>query len=175
MGKEISDHERELFRNSIGYIQPIRHDKISIKKSPKKLIHSKPEIKPILKRDFHHTSEQLGFDDHLAFTRHGVQPQQLKRLRQGKLYCEAECDLHGLSTQQAEEYLEHFIADALKHSLRCIRIVHGKGFRSERGHPVLKNMVNYFLQQLPDVLAFYSSQPKDGGLGAAYVLLRSQK
>ncbi|HET8706021.1 MAG TPA: Smr/MutS family protein, partial [Pseudomonadales bacterium] len=41
--------------------------------------------------------------------------------------------------------------------------------------PILKSSVNHWLRQLPQVLAFCSAQPKDGGLGAVYVLVKLQR
>ena len=53
----------------------------------------------------------------------------------------------------------------------CVRIVHGKGHRSDFG-PVLKRMVDRLLRQLDDVLAFCSARQMDGGTGAVMVLLK---
>ena len=57
--------------------------------------------------------------------------------------------------------------------LRCAHIIHGKGYRSGERQPVLKRKVNYWLRLRPDVLAFCSATPRDGGTGAVYVLLRN--
>ncbi|EXJ09223.1 Smr domain protein [Nitrincola nitratireducens] len=40
---------------------------------------------------------------------------------------------------------------------------------------MIKSCVNDWLQQIPQVLAFTSAQPKDGGTGAVYVLLKRNK
>lgn len=53
-----------------------------------------------------------------------------------------------------------------------VKIVHGKG--AHTGQTLLKTYVNGWLPQLPDVLAFVSALPRDGGAGAVYVLLRRQ-
>ena len=52
----------------------------------------------------------------------------------------------------------------------CVRIVHGKGLRSE-GAPVLKMLVDRVLRHCGDVLAFASAPPNQGGSGAVLVLL----
>jgi DNA-nicking Smr family endonuclease len=54
-----------------------------------------------------------------------------------------------------------------------VRIVHGKGKRSGNRGPVLKHLVNHWLQRMDAVLAFGSARAVDGGSGAVYVLLRS--
>ena len=50
--------------------------------------------------------------------------------------------------------------------------MHGKGLRSGPAGPVLKNSVQHWLSQWDEVLAFVSAQPRDGGSGALYVLLK---
>jgi DNA-nicking Smr family endonuclease len=57
--------------------------------------------------------------------------------------------------------------------VRCVRVIHGKGLRSNERLPVLKNLVSHLLRQIPAVMAFVSARQNDGGTGATYVLLRS--
>ncbi len=54
-----------------------------------------------------------------------------------------------------------------------MRIIHGKGYRSGARGPLLKIAVNLWLRRHPDVMAFTSARPIDGGTGAVYVLLRA--
>jgi len=56
-----------------------------------------------------------------------------------------------------------------------VRIIHGKGYGSREQAPVLKNSLNSWLRQHPDVLAFSSTRPEHGGTGAVHVLLRSRR
>jgi DNA-nicking Smr family endonuclease len=58
--------------------------------------------------------------------------------------------------------------------MSCVRVIHGKGRRSGPRGPVLKNVVNQWLQRNGDVLAFGSARSIDGGSGAVYVLLRTR-
>jgi len=51
--------------------------------------------------------------------------------------------------------------------------VHGKGYRSGARGPILKVAVDTWLRRHPDVMAFTSARPIDGGTGAVYVLLRA--
>jgi DNA-nicking Smr family endonuclease len=54
-------------------------------------------------------------------------------------------------------------------------VIHGKAFSQSGQQPVLKSYVNDWLRQLPQVLAFCSAQPKDGGSGALYILIKQIK
>jgi DNA-nicking Smr family endonuclease len=110
--------------------------------------------------------------DPLSFRRSGVRDQTLRQLRRGRFPVEDELDLHGLSQSAARDHLVEFVAESSLMGLRCIRIVHGKGYRSGARGPVLKIAVNTWLRRHPDVLAFTSARAIDGGTGAVYVLLR---
>jgi DNA-nicking Smr family endonuclease len=110
--------------------------------------------------------------DPLSFRRPGVRDQTLRHLRRGRYPVEDELDLHGLSQAAARDYLSEFIAASRNAGLRCVRVVHGKGYRSGARGPVLKIAVNTWLKRHADVLAFTSARVIDGGTGAVYVLLR---
>lgn len=109
----------------------------------------------------------------LSFQRAGVRIQVMRRLRRGLYPIEGELDLHGLSQTAARDRLADFIARSRDGGRRCVRIIHGKGYRSGARGPVLKTAVNLWLRRHPDVMAFVSARPIDGGGGAMYVLLRA--
>lgn len=44
--------------------------------------------------------------------------------------------------------------------------------RGIQGAPCNKNLLNRWLPQMNEVIAFHSALPKDGGSGAIYVLLK---
>jgi len=108
----------------------------------------------------------------LSFQRAGVRIQVVRRLRRGLYPIEDELDLHGLSQAAARDRLADFIARSRDAGHRCVRIIHGKGYRSGARGPILKAAVNLWLRRHSDVLAFVSARPIDGGSGALYVLLR---
>jgi DNA-nicking Smr family endonuclease len=110
--------------------------------------------------------------DPLSFRRPGVRDQTLRQLRRGRFPVEDELDLHGLNQAAARDQLAGFIASSRHAGLRCVRVVHGKGYRSGARGPVLKIAVNTWLKRHADVLAFTSARAIDGGTGAVYVLLR---
>ncbi|MGB6355269.1 MAG: Smr/MutS family protein [Steroidobacteraceae bacterium] len=109
----------------------------------------------------------------LSFQRAGVRTQVMRRLRRGLYPIDDELDLHGLTQSAARNHLADFIARSRDSGLRCIRIIHGKGYRSGAGGPVLKTAVNLWLRRHSDVMAFVSARAIDGGAGAVYVLLRA--
>jgi DNA-nicking Smr family endonuclease len=116
--------------------------------------------------------EPLSAGDALSFRRPGVRSLVMRRLRRGLYPVEDELDLHGLNQTAARDSLAEFIAANRDAGHRCVRIVHGKGYRSGARGPVLKIAVNSWLKRHGDVLAFTSARTIDGGTGAVYVLLR---
>ncbi|MGF1610627.1 MAG: Smr/MutS family protein [Kiloniellales bacterium] len=107
----------------------------------------------------------------------GVARSQAERLRRGRLPIEARLDLHGYSQEQAHRALNDFLARAQDRGKRCVLVVTGKGTTKEEGG-VLRRMVPQWLNQPPNrerILAFDQAQPKDGGLGALYVLLKRRR
>jgi DNA-nicking Smr family endonuclease len=108
----------------------------------------------------------------LSFHRAGVRVQVMRRLRRGLYPAEDELDLHGLTQTAARDSLADFIARSRDSGRRCVRIIHGKGYRSGARGPVLKTAVDLWLRRHTDVMAFTSARAIDGGTGAVYVLLR---
>ncbi|MDF3030897.1 MAG: mismatch repair protein MutS [Moraxellaceae bacterium] len=112
-------------------------------------------------------------EESLAFARNGVQQRVMQKLRQGQPHWQAAVDLHGCSVDEARDAVLTLLRDARQEGLQAVKIVHGKGLM--QGQPLLKTCVNGWLRQLPDVLAFASALPRDGGTGAVYVLLKRKR
>jgi DNA-nicking Smr family endonuclease len=108
----------------------------------------------------------------LSFQRAGVRIQEMRKLRRGLYPAEDELDLHGLTQAVARDQLADFIVASRDVGHRCVRVIHGKGYRSGSRGAVLKTAVDLWLRRHLDVLAFASAKPIDGGTGALYVLLR---
>lgn len=108
------------------------------------------------------------------YHRPGVQQGLLRKLRRGQFPLEDELDLHGLTLTQARARLAAFLARAGGQRLRCVRVIHGKGFSSPGMRPVLKPQVRYWLRQDERVLAYAAAPAHAGGGGALYVLLRAR-
>ena len=132
------------------------------------------EAMPLIgEQALHTTGAAMTGDEALSFQRAGVRIQTLRRLRRGLYPVENELDLHGFSQAAARQQLADFIAQSRDAGCRCVRIVHGKGYRSGARGPVLKAAVNLWLRRHLDVMAFVSARAIDGGSGAVYVLLRA--
>jgi len=174
MRKPLHKSEAKLFRESVGDAEPIETDRAEpFRRRPPPL----PIVQPAMLRERGAgavlSEAEVETGDFLLFSRPGVQKRLLADLQRGHINVDLELDLHGLTSAYAEQVLEEFLRDCSRRSIRCARIIHGKGSRSEDRQPVLKRKVNYWLRLYEEVLAFCSATRRDGGTGAAYVLLRN--
>ena len=107
----------------------------------------------------------------------GVDRRTAERLKRGRLSIDARLDLHGLTQAEAHRALNAFIAASFEAGRRCLLVITGKGLGREDGG-VLRSKVPHWLNQSPNrarVLAFDYAQPRDGGTGALYVMLRRRR
>ncbi len=165
--------DTDLFKEAMGGVDPIKPDNKVKHKSERKKVRLKhqPQDNYSLKDVFSDAPVE-DCPDQLSFSRSGVQPSTLKKLRQGKLAIDNEIDLHGMTVNEARVYLLDFLGECKVDGSRVLLIVHGKGYSSPGAKPVIKPMVNRWLREVSSVLAFCSAKPPDGGTGAVYVLLK---
>ena len=107
----------------------------------------------------------------------GIDKRTVQRLRRGQLAIEATLDLHGLTQAKAHARLDDFLAGAQDRGRRCVLVITGKGRISEDGG-VLRRMVPRWIDTPPSrgrVLSLEQAQPKHGGAGALYLLLRKRR
>jgi len=108
----------------------------------------------------------------LSWSAPGVGPDVVKRLRKRHWQVEDELDLHGLTRDLARRQVDAFLRKSNKRGIRCVRIIHGIGYGSAGGEPVLRGMVHSWLVQTNETVAFCVAGRADGGNGALIVLLR---
>lgn len=169
--------DSDLFKHAMDGTRQINQDRVEPYKPGKK---SRP-IKRKTEENFtensslsDHAPEQVESNEALLFKRSGIQNSVIKKLKKGQYEIEAQLDLHRLIVAEARELLAEFLNHASENNFKCVRIIHGKGLGSPDKLPKLKSMVNSWLKQREDVLAFCSAAKQDGGTGAVYVLLKSR-
>ena len=89
---------------------------------------------------------------------------------------DASLDLHGLTQEVAHAALIRFVNGSAQLGRRCLLVVTGKGNREGAG--ILRTQVPRWLNEpalRSLILAFAYAQPKHGGEGALYVLLKRQR
>lgn len=171
----MSEEDAALFRDAAGDVRPLEDERAPAyrrraKPRPRLPSRSEPVEESAATQG---TSIRQGErDGEQLFVRAGLQKKNIKRLRRGQIPIEAEADLHGMRIREAQILLADFLRECRNEGARCVRVVHGKGLGSRGGHAVLKWEVDRWLRQHEGVMAFCTAQPRDGGTGAVYVLLR---
>jgi DNA-nicking Smr family endonuclease len=103
-------------------------------------------------------------------------PVTMQKLREGEYSVQRVLDLHGFRADEASEMFQSFIKDAVRSNIRCVKIIHGRGLKSKH-EPVLKGRLKEWILRAMHrkwVIAFASSNMRDGGPGATNILLRQQ-
>lgn len=169
-----NQQDKALLKEALEDVQPLRQERAEPYKQrrPPRPLNLDDGSEPEEERDIYSESE-IEATEELYFARPGIQLRVMSDLRRGRLEIGGELDLHGLTVRLAKEELNDFLEACHRRDIRCVRIIHGKGSGSAEGQPILKQKLNFWLRQRQDVLAFTSATRRDGGTGAAYVLLRN--
>lgn len=165
MANKISDEDKKLFREAMEELKREETVKSQIKTQ---LTKANSSWKYQLSDAYY---DEVGPETILSFCASGLPKRRFQELKLGQIPWESKLDLHGVRYEDAADALCHSIEYASLLHQRMVLIIHGKGGKSGN-KPILKNYVNHWLKQLPQVLAFHSAIPRDGGAGALYVLLR---
>lgn len=170
--------DNNVFKSTMKSVKPLQH-------KPKAATHkTKPKPKPLSHKHLDEAQQttlsdpntdysDLTSDSVLSFQRNPLPVRQWREFTKGKLGVEAWLDLHHQTVAQARTALQQFVHEQQQLGQRRVGIIHGKGHRStDSDVPRLKAHVDHWLRELPQVVAFCSAQPKDGGTGAVYVWLK---
>ncbi len=106
-----------------------------------------------------------------------VNDKRMADLRAGRIAPDERLDMHGLRADDARAVLAERVRAAAERGARCLLVIHGRGAHSG-GAGVLPELAADELmggRAAAHVLAFCRAQPKDGGAGALYVLLRRRR
>jgi DNA-nicking Smr family endonuclease len=176
--KQPENDEARLFRDSIGAVRPVKADEKVRHQSRPPPTPAQTDANEARVRDELLTHQidpgSMETGEELGWCHSSVSPTVFKRLRRGQFSVGAVLDLHHMNQEAARRSIHQFLDDCHRERVSCARIIHGKGLRSRFGGPVLKALTDSLLRRHPDVLAFASARPEDGGTGAAYVLLKKR-
>ena len=168
----------ETFLSAVKDVNPLKVKSktidVSAKKPkpiPRKLIEDENKVLMDSLSD-EYISPEYDFDENTSYLRSGHSPDIVKKLKKGFWAVQGTIDLHGLVSEEAKEYVVNFIHDCKRKKVRCIRIIHGKGYGSVNKEPVLKKKVRNWLCQKDEVIAFAEAPKHDGGSGVVLVLLK---
>ena len=179
----INPEDSELFRQAMQDVTPL-HPETHPENPPEEVnnepLPSKPQIKSKLSGamatkqhkevwSLDDIPEQVGADSYLFYCKSPLRPKYQRQLQQGKIKPQDSLDLHDHTLDSAEAALAEFINNAINEYKRYVRIIHGKSHSTQV--PPIKNHVNRWLTLHPQVVAFCSCPPHQGGKGAVNVIL----
>lgn len=165
---DLSSEDRDLWQRVTEGTKPISGRKARAPKAPTPAVPRTPTRRARMAEP----EERDGQTPLTHGSTAGLDKRKAERLKRGKLPIEARLDLHGRHLEAAHAAVTRFLADAQADGKRCVLIVTGKG-RGEGG--LLRQEVPRWLNETGNrgrVVSFDYAQPKDGGAGALYVLLR---
>ena len=170
--------DEHLFRQEMGDVVPLKTTPTTDSKAPRtpNRVRKQETISSAFVQPFPSLADDethITADDGSTHRRNGVQKKILQKLKRGRFPVKDQLDLHSMTMETGHQALLDFIAGAQCSTLECVRIIHGKGLRSE-SLPRLKIMTQQVLREHPQVLAFTACKPADGGAGAVDVLLKSK-
>ncbi len=172
---DTSDSDKRLFRDATRGTRRIKDRKVhhEPERPAPRARFTRADATNVLEQSL--SGESTGdvvSDDGMLYRRAGVRDKTFRKLKRGQLSIQDELDLHGLTSAEAYDALKEFMHFCVAHRLQCVRIIHGKGYRSGHRGPVLKRQVGIWLRRFDEVLAFCPARPADGGDGAVYLLLK---
>lgn len=186
----LSSEDAALFRQSVKGVTPLpgsnRIPHVATSKSPNALVLARraqaegrtiPALTPAPGASQETRPVQPGQNlqpDDASYVQHAHSKDLLKKLARGTWPVSATLDLHGTTAEQAAERFDRFIQSCLQHQVRCVCIIHGKGYGSKDGQAVLKDGVKAWLRQLEATQAFIQAPESMGGTGALLVLLNTK-
>ena len=162
----------DLFHKALEGVTPLTpSNRAATLPSPKPISRPARKLAPVPIQD---ALSDHGAEDALLteFYRPGISRMTLRKLRRGQWLVQDSLDLHGLRSDAARKLLLEFLRDATEHGLRCVCVVHGKGWHTDGGEGILKRRTRHWLTQCAEVLAFCETPPQEGGGGAVKVLLK---
>ena len=101
----------------------------------------------------------------------GVQPKVFSMFQSGGYQIQKTLDLHKVGIDRARDLVWNLIQRSIDLDFRCVRILHGRGVKSQPPAQ-LKSHVVHWLKQHRDVIALSTAPQHLGGTGAVLVKIR---
>jgi len=159
--KGVTPEEKELFRQHV--------KSLSSQQAGANNIEAEPE--PVSFEPRFNDASDIGPDTIIHYFHPSMNPNTQRKLKRGTINLEARLDLHGYTVDEATTAISRWVAHHQARGHKNGIIIHGKGGKLSETS-ILKQLTSQLLQAHPSVLAYHSAQPKHGGTGAVYVVLK---
>ena len=108
----------------------------------------------------------------------GIDRKLDKKFKNGNFVADIKIDFHGLKLDEAFNYLIDTIKYAYEKGLKFVLVITGKGYGTKSGKDSIKSQIEHWMTHpyiSSRVIKYVDAQKKDGGTGAIYVLVKSNK
>jgi|SRR4029077_10316484 len=159
--------DRLLWREAMRSVTPLRGRAVAVFPAPRS------PLPVAVERTQEQQPARFPVLDHFS----GIDRANAERLKRGLHPIEARIDLHGKTQAEAHHALVAFIRSSSEAGRRCVLVITGRGL-GPGGPGVLKTAVPQWLEEIElrrQILAIAPAQPRDGGSGALYLLLRRRR
>jgi len=171
-GPVVSPEDQALFLAAVDGARPLdgrTRDRIAVPPPPPSVVKVAAlpqEVKLVVEGDGRRYSARAP----------GVSHAQVNELRAGHVHVDDTVDLHGETVEAGLAKLRDMFVKVNRVSRRCILVIHGKGTHSDHGAPLREAVLAELLGSLSGfVHTLSTASAADGGEGATYVVLRSQR
>ena len=171
--KQAKPSDADLFRQALDGVIPITPSNRITPTPVARRIQARSTASPSSAPSYEFSDHNLNDVAPTSYLRAGMNDMTLRKLRRGQWPVQDSIDLHGCTSDEARRVLVEFLHHALHNGLRCVNVIHGKGWHAEVGVGILKIRARNWLTQHPQVLAFCEAPAYAGGGGAVWVLLKS--
>ena len=168
--------EDDLFRHAFADVAPLNkggRDVAPASEPPRTVPEPPPTFARLLEE---HIEFEMDYThEFITGQVRGLDAKIFRKLKAGDFSVQAHLDLHGMNADQARMAVLDFLRRCYMEGKRCVLIIPGRGRNSPLGQGVLRQELTTWLTTAPlkrVVLAFTTAQPKHGGSGAVYLLLR---
>jgi DNA-nicking Smr family endonuclease len=167
---KISPDDAALFRAAVGTVRPLpEQSRVTPQHAPRKPLLNPNVTLPAIPDTLSDFAAENTPDEYLS---NGLSRMTLRKLRRDGWPIQNRLDLHGNNSDAARKLLQGFLYEAMQRKLRCVLVIHGKGLNSQGGEAVLRKLMRHWHAQQQYVLGFCDAPAKDGGSGAALILLK---
>tara|TARA_B100000405_G_scaffold277007_1_gene219119 strand:- start:111 stop:842 length:732 start_codon:yes stop_codon:yes gene_type:complete len=179
----IDPLEAALFLQSMGNVEKVKHTKPKVAgPTPLEVAELEDNLAMAELESLvgHSQSWTVEIDDDKIYKARapGVSHEMVKKLQKGEIPPNKSIDLHGMTRQEAHQFVRRTLLAIRRDGHRCLHIVTGRGQGTFDGHGVLKEALPTWLTTAPlnaHVLAIATAPGRLGGQGAYLVLIRRPK
>ena len=169
--RPLTEAEKSLWKHTMRDVVPLSEDShaaLPLHSKPRSAVKRKRQISAV------HDAETLSYLMPASIPSRPVDASTRKRVETGRYLPSARLDLHGLTLAEAYAALSGFISSHYYQQHRCVLVITGKSGKTLNDDTLQAEVPRWLsLSQMSSMVTYHApAQPKHGGDGARYILLK---